>query len=182
MSLQRIFGVKSAISPNANRAGVSSDPVFLQSTSTDLQNGNKQQQQTLLGLKNLWGNFQILIEFIVLDALPWILFNPFAIFFQKLRNPPFYAGYRPEKLLSLAQDSQTPKKEFYLSTWSPPLDHISRKFCSSFLPSPVRIDSGWNCTPWIGKSRCLSPMISPSSVSAMISRQSGRVSRFTMRE
>ena len=81
MSLQRVFGVKSAISPNANRAGVSSDPVFLQSTSTDLQNGNKQQQQTLLGLKNLWGNFQILIEFIVLDALPWNLFNPFAIFF-----------------------------------------------------------------------------------------------------
>ncbi len=57
-----------------------------------------------------------------------------------------------------------------------------RKFSSSFLPSCVRMDSGWNCTPCTGCCLCIRPMISPSSVHAVISRQSGSVSRLTMSE
>ena len=57
-----------------------------------------------------------------------------------------------------------------------------RKFSSNRLPSWVRIDSGWNWTPWTGYCLCMRPMISPSSVQAVISRQSGSVSRLTMSE
>lgn len=60
--------------------------------------------------------------------------------------------------------------------------YILRKFPSRRLPSVVRMDSGWNWTPWMGRSLCWRPMISPSAVSAVISRQSGKVSRFTIRE
>ena len=51
--------------------------------------------------------------------------------------------------------------------------HISKKFFSNCFPSGVKIDSGWNCTPWIGYSRWRRPMISFSAVSAVISRTSG---------
>jgi len=57
-----------------------------------------------------------------------------------------------------------------------------RKFFNSILPSSVRIDSGWNCTPWLGYSRWRRPMISFSAVSALISSCAGKVSRFTSRE
>ena len=45
-----------------------------------------------------------------------------------------------------------------------------KKLASNFLPSSVKIDSGWNCTPSIGNSRCRTPMMTPSSVSADSSR------------
>ena len=55
----------------------------------------------------------------------------------------------------------------------------SRKLASSRLPTGVLMDSGWNCTPCTGCSRCLMAMISsgvPSSnaVHAVTSRQSGK--------
>ena len=55
---------------------------------------------------------------------------------------------------------------------------ISRKFDNRRLPSRVRIDSGWNCTPTSGNCRCASPMITPSGVRALttnvaLSRLSG---------
>ena len=39
----------------------------------------------------------------------------------------------------------------------------------------VMMDSGWNCTPNTGYSRCCTAMISPSVVLAVTSRQSGMV-------
>ena len=42
------------------------------------------------------------------------------------------------------------------------------------------IDSGWNCTPSTTYSLCRSPMITPSLVSALTSRQSGSVSRLLL--
>ena len=62
------------------------------------------------------------------------------------------------------------------------LDHFlyhnvtSRKFSAIFLPSVVSIDSGWNCTPKIGKSLCSTAIISPSSVRAVTFRHSGKPS------
>src|SRR5262249_39176908 len=58
----------------------------------------------------------------------------------------------------------------------------SRKFRRSALPWPVRIDSGWNCTPSTGKRRWRSPMISPSSARAEISSSEGKPSVSTTRE
>lgn len=58
----------------------------------------------------------------------------------------------------------------------------SRKFFSSFIPSLVSTLSGWNCTPWIGNSRWRNPMISPSAVRALTSRQSGTLSGRTSSE
>jgi len=63
-----------------------------------------------------------------------------------------------------------------------PADQIVKNVSNKRLPSWVRIDSGWNWTPCTGYSRWQSPMISCSSVHAVISRQSGSVSRFTMSE
>lgn len=57
-----------------------------------------------------------------------------------------------------------------------------RKLRRRFLPSEVRMDSGWNCTPYTGSSLWARPMISPSSVQAVMRRQSGRVSRLTSSE
>jgi hypothetical protein len=50
----------------------------------------------------------------------------------------------------------------------------SRKLASSSWPHSVAMDSGWNCTPWIGRVLCCTPMISPSSVQAVTSRTCGR--------
>lgn len=44
------------------------------------------------------------------------------------------------------------------------------------------IDSGWNCTPRMSYSRCLSAMISPSGLVASISRQAGKPSVLTTHE
>ncbi len=52
-----------------------------------------------------------------------------------------------------------------------------RKFLRSACPCSVRKDSGWNCTPSTARLRWRTPMISPSSDSAVISRHSGRVER-----
>src|ERR1700743_2856515 len=51
------------------------------------------------------------------------------------------------------------------------------KFSSSAWPCSDRIDSGWNCTPSTASSLWRTPMISPSSVHADTSRQSGSDSR-----
>src|SRR6266436_7847844 len=53
---------------------------------------------------------------------------------------------------------------------------VARKFFRSCLPSIVRIDSGWNCTPSTGWRRWRSPMISPSSATAVTSSVPGTVS------
>ena len=52
-----------------------------------------------------------------------------------------------------------------------------RKFLRSACPCSVRKDSGWNCTPSTARLRWRTPMISPSSDSAVTSRHSGRVER-----
>ena len=36
----------------------------------------------------------------------------------------------------------------------------AKKFPNRLFPAVVKIDSGWNCTPQIGKVLCRSPMIS----------------------
>ncbi len=57
-----------------------------------------------------------------------------------------------------------------------------RKFCNRAWPCSEAMDSGWNCNPWIGNSRCCRPMMVPSASVAVISRQSGRVARSTTSE
>ena len=52
-----------------------------------------------------------------------------------------------------------------------------RKFASMAWPCSVRMDSGWNCTPSTASVLWRTPMISTSSVQAVISRQSGNDSR-----
>ena len=37
----------------------------------------------------------------------------------------------------------------------------SKKFLIIFFPSGVRMDSGWNCNPYTGKSLCFTAMTSP---------------------
>src|SRR5438876_467198 len=59
---------------------------------------------------------------------------------------------------------------------------VARKFFRSCLPSIVRIDSGWNCTPSTGWRRWRSPMISPSSATAVTSSVPGTVSVKTASE
>ena len=59
---------------------------------------------------------------------------------------------------------------------------IATKLASCFMPWGVPIDSGWYWTDSIGSVLCLRPIISPSSLSALISKQSGRLSRSTARE
>ncbi len=42
--------------------------------------------------------------------------------------------------------------------------HSRSQFCSSRAPSAVMMDSGWNCTPKLGRVRWRTPMTSPASV------------------
>ena len=68
----------------------------------------------------------------------------------------------------------------YQTNWILPLRAYptrSKKFCSRGFPMGVRIDSGWNWTPSTGYSLWRKPMINPSSVQAVTSRQSGKESR-----
>ena len=51
-----------------------------------------------------------------------------------------------------------------------------------FSPSGVRMDSGWNWMPSMAYSLWRTPMIVPSSSSAVTARQSGRDSRSMMSE
>ena len=51
-----------------------------------------------------------------------------------------------------------------------------KKLRRSSFPCSVRIDSGWNCTPWTGYSRCRIAMITPVSVFAVTSSESGTAS------
>ena len=59
---------------------------------------------------------------------------------------------------------------------------VSRKFANCLAPAFVPIDSGWYCSDSMGRVLCLRPMISPSSLSAEISRQSGSVALSTASE
>src|SRR5258707_7935669 len=61
-------------------------------------------------------------------------------------------------------------------------DLPSRKFFSMACPCSVSRASGWNWTPSAGKPRWRRPMISPSSDSAVISRQAGSDFRSTASE
>ena len=63
-----------------------------------------------------------------------------------------------------------------------PWPTVSKNVSSCFSPSGVPTDSGWYCTPSTANSLCLRPMISPSSLSAVTARQSGRLARSTARE
>ena len=57
------------------------------------------------------------------------------------------------------------------------LEHYAdraRKLASSALPEPVRIDSGWNCTPSTGSVRCRTPITTSSSHQAVRSRSGAR--------
>ena len=58
----------------------------------------------------------------------------------------------------------------------------STKFASCRMPSGVPIDSGWYCTDSIGRVLWRRPIISPSSLSAETSKQSGSVARSTASE
>ncbi len=58
----------------------------------------------------------------------------------------------------------------------------SRKLLSIAWPCSVAMDSGWNCTPSTGSVLWRRPMISPSTVQAVTSRQSGSEARSTASE
>ena len=58
----------------------------------------------------------------------------------------------------------------------------SRKLRSIACPCSLRMDSGWNCTPSMSYSLCRTPMISPSSVQAVTSRQEGSEDRSIAKE
>ena len=51
----------------------------------------------------------------------------------------------------------------------------ARKFRSIAWPYSVRMDSGWNCTPSMSSSRWRTPMISPSSVQAVVASSAGQL-------
>src|SRR5690606_6235990 len=51
--------------------------------------------------------------------------------------------------------------------------HPTRKFARSDLPIDVRIDSGWNWTPYVGWFRCSTAMTIPSGVRAVTSTSRG---------
>src|SRR3546814_3834284 len=51
-----------------------------------------------------------------------------------------------------------------------------RKLASKAWPCSVAILSGWNCTPWIGRSRWRMPMIRPSGLVALSISASGNPS------
>src|SRR5262249_48093943 len=59
---------------------------------------------------------------------------------------------------------------------------LRMKFSNILWPCSVRSASGWNCTPSTGRLRWRRPMISPSSASAVTSRQPGRLLRSTTSE
>src|SRR5690606_40900539 len=59
---------------------------------------------------------------------------------------------------------------------------ILRKFCTMACPFSDAMLSGWNCTPWIGRSRCCRPMIWPSSERAVTVSTSGKLSSRTTSE
>ena len=56
------------------------------------------------------------------------------------------------------------------------------RFASWRAPCGVPMDSGWYWTDSMGSVLCRSPMISPSSLSAVTSKQSGSVARSTASE
>jgi hypothetical protein len=62
-------------------------------------------------------------------------------------------------------------KRCSLAPWSSTVR--SRKFASSRWPCSVSTDSGWNCTPHIGRSRCRMPITTPSSAHALGRRFAG---------
>ena len=57
-----------------------------------------------------------------------------------------------------------------------------RKFARIIRPLSVRMLSGWNWTPQIGKCRCRKPMTSSSSVHAVTTNSGGSVSRWATSE
>ena len=59
---------------------------------------------------------------------------------------------------------------------------LSEEVREQLVTAAVSTDSGWNCTPSTSCSRWRSPMIVPSSVSAVISSTSGNVARSTTSE
>ncbi len=60
--------------------------------------------------------------------------------------------------------------------------YMLKKLRSTFAPSGVSTDSGWNCTPYTGYSMWATAISSPSSVLATGLRHSGRVSGSATRE
>ena len=54
---------------------------------------------------------------------------------------------------------------------------VFKKLFNKAWPCSVRMDSGWNCTPWMGRLRWRTPMISPSSVQAVTSNSAGQLLR-----
>ena len=52
---------------------------------------------------------------------------------------------------------------------------VFKKLFNKAWPCSVRMDSGWNCTPSMGRLRWRTPMISPSSVQAVTSNSVGQV-------
>jgi hypothetical protein len=59
---------------------------------------------------------------------------------------------------------------------------MDRKFRTIVGPSGVRIDSGWNCTPTLGRLRCRAAMTRSSSLHAVSSSSSGNPFRVTTSE
>src|SRR6202035_5187430 len=57
-----------------------------------------------------------------------------------------------------------------------------RKLRSRSWPPSEAMLSGWNCTPCSGRSRWASPMMMPSSVSAVTARAAGKPARSTISE
>ena len=91
-------------------------------------------------------------------------------------------GFEAMRYHSLAVERSTLPECLEVSAGDSFLVLSPKKFLSWPIPSGVPIDSGWYCTDSIGIVLWRSAIISPSAVSAEISKQSGRVARSTARE
>ena len=69
-----------------------------------------------------------------------------------------------------------------LRATAPSSPHTSSQLASSRWPPWVSTDSGWNCTPYSGSSRCCTPITTPPAVEAVTSSSSGTVDRTTASE
>ena len=101
-------------------------------------------------------------------------------------SPAIWAGVaRPAMISAIAADASSAVRSRRNCSLSISAVNIynSRKLRSIRRPAGVNTDSGWNCTPCTGSSRCRKPMTVPSSAArAVISNASGQPSSLTQRE
>ena len=98
------------------------------------------------------------------EALASLVADGLATVARGDRPPPLTAALFPRWLEICGKRRSQPTRES---------GQASRKLRRRSWPESVRIDSGWNCTPSIGRSRWRRPITRPSSVSAVTSRHVG---------